>query len=300
MLFTIATSTIFTAIPNLRSVVESKLHMILERKKLMATTRRITTSTYWIIMVPALLLLTTGCPTGTVGGGDTNFDNASAARGGALYDKWWAVNGAEEPSENHPRWTWQDTNTRSGSTTWRCKECHGWDYKGADGAYGESSSHFTGFTGIFETTLTNQEIFDKVKTDHGFGDAGLSDTDVWDLTKFVLEGQIDTDEIITATGNFSGDSGTGQARYENGLGTGTACSACHGSDGLQAPPGEDPATHEDFVGLVANENPWEFQHKIRFGQPGDTMPATAVDGGTLQDVADLGAYAQSLPSSLPQ
>ncbi len=252
-----------------------------------------------IIAMPSLLLLATGCPTAPPdNGGDTDmgFANASAARGGAMYDKWWAVNGAEEPTEDHPRWAAQDTNTRTGSATWRCKECHGWDYKGSDGVYNESSSHFTGFTGIFGTMLTAQEVFDSVKTGHGFGDAGLSDADVWDLAKFVLEGQIDTDDIITGAGVFSGDTGTGQARYENGLGTGTACSDCHGADGLSAPPGADAETHEDFVGLISNDNPWEFQHKVRFGQPGTIMPATALSGGTTQDVADLGAYAQTLPT----
>ena len=50
------------------------------------------------------------------------------AHGGRLYDKWWAEIEAPEPTEDNPLWALQTTNTRSGSTTWRCKECHGWDY----------------------------------------------------------------------------------------------------------------------------------------------------------------------------
>jgi mono/diheme cytochrome c family protein len=67
--------------------------------------------------------------------------------GGILYDMWWAVTGADEPTGDHPLWATQNTNTRTGPDTWRCKECHGWDYRGADGAYG-SGSHFTGFVGV--------------------------------------------------------------------------------------------------------------------------------------------------------
>ncbi len=212
-----------------------------------------------------------------------------------MYDKWWAVTGADEPTGDHTFWSMQDTNTRTGSTTWRCKECHGWDYKGLDGAYADGSSHFTGFTGLFGTTLSAQEVFDKIKGFHGFGDAGLSDDDIWDLAKFVLEGQLDTDDIIDADGAFTGDTISGMTLYDDGIGGNTACAICHGNDGLTAPPGADPATYGDFVGLIANENPWEFQHKVRFGQPGTAMPAASKVNATNDDVADLGAYSQTLP-----
>lgn len=222
------------------------------------------------------------------------FLDADAVRGGTLYDKWWAVAGMEEPTDDHPLWATQDTNTRTGADTWRCKECHGWDYKGVDGVYG-SGSHMTGFAGIFGTTLSAQEVFDLIQTGHGFGDAGLSADDIWDLAKFVLEGQIDTDAIIEAGGAFTGSAATGQTLYESGIDTNEACMVCHGAEGLLAPPGADPA-YEDFVGLIANDNAWEFQHKVRFGQPGETMPSSVAGGGATQDVADLGAYAQTLPT----
>ncbi|MEJ2559031.1 MAG: hypothetical protein P8186_23010, partial [Anaerolineae bacterium] len=73
----------------------------------------------------------------------------AVSRGGLLYDKWWTITGAEEPTTDHPLWATQSTNTASGADTWRCKECHGWDYKGKDGAYG-SGSHFTGFPGVYD------------------------------------------------------------------------------------------------------------------------------------------------------
>lgn len=251
-----------------------------------------------------LLGFVAGCPGSGIGSGNdsgslpTAFTEANSARGGALYDQWWVVAGvtAAEPSGDHSLWASRpDTasNTRTGRDTWRCKECHGWDYEGVDGAYG-SGSHRTGIAGVFGTTLSAQATFDLIKINHGYGEAGLSDEDIWDLAKFVLEGQIDTATIIDGNGAFTGAVNAGRTLYESGIGTNVACMACHGADGLLAPPGA-PGDYEDFVGLIANENPWEFQHKVRFGQPGTGMPSSLVGGGTAQEVADLGAYAQTLP-----
>ena len=70
------------------------------------------------------------------------------AHAGRLYDKWWVEAGIEEPTDDNPLWSLQSFNTRSGSDTWRCNECHGWDYRGQGGAY-SSGSHFTGFPSIY-------------------------------------------------------------------------------------------------------------------------------------------------------
>ncbi len=222
------------------------------------------------------------------------FLNASVARGGAMYDKWWVVAELDAPTEDHTRWAMQTTNMRSGADTWRCKECHGWDYKGAEGAYGPSNSHYTGFTGISGNSLDAQGTFDRIKDGHGFGAAGLTDDDIWDLARFVQDGLIDTDEIIDADGMFVGDGGLGQTLYDDGIGGNIACTVCHGAQGLTAPPGA-AADYGDFVGKVANDNPWEFQHKVRFGQPGTTMPLAYTVGASTEDVANLGVHAQTLP-----
>jgi thiosulfate dehydrogenase len=87
---------------------------------------------------------------------------ADAVRGGKLYDRWWVVNGVPEPTGDHP--LYPNNGQQSGSVTYRCKECHGWDYKGLDGAYG-SGSHFTGILGVFGTALSPQIIFDLLKAD---------------------------------------------------------------------------------------------------------------------------------------
>jgi thiosulfate dehydrogenase len=226
----------------------------------------------------------------------TQIKDPPVVRGGAMYDKWWAVAALSAPTTDHPLWASRpDTasNTRTGADTWRCKECHGWDYKGVSGVYG-GGSHRTGITGILGTSKTAQEVFNLLKGDHAYGTVGLSDEDIWDLTAFVTEELIDTDTIIDAGGMFIGNAATGQILYDSGIGTNIACATCHGSLGLSPPPGH--AEFEDYVGLISTENPWEFQHKVQFGQPGTAMPSSVAGGGTILDVADLGAYAQVLPT----
>jgi thiosulfate dehydrogenase len=55
---------------------------------------------------------------------------------------------------------------------------------------------------------------------------------------------------------------------------------------------EDPA----YIGTVANENPWEFFHKMRFGHPGTPMPRLDLLGWTLDQAAAIGAYSVTLPT----
>ncbi|MEK6642465.1 MAG: c-type cytochrome [Planctomycetota bacterium] len=226
------------------------------------------------------------------------YTSANRVTGGLLYDKWWKAAGLAEPTGDHPLWASRpDTtsNTRTGPDTWRCKECHGWDYTGVSGAYG-TGSHKTGVVGIFGTTKTAQELFDLIKTHHSYGTAGLSDTNIWDLAKFAKEGLIDTNTIINSTSKaFLGTAATGQTLYANSIGTNAACTSCHGTDGKTLNFATPPET--EYVGTIAADNPWELQHKIRFGNPGSAMPSLINGGGTNQNVSDLGAHCQTLPQS---
>jgi thiosulfate dehydrogenase len=53
----------------------------------------------------------------------------------------------------------------------------------------------------------------------------------------------------------------------------------------------------EYVGTIAKENPQEFLHKIRMGQPGSEppMPAALVLGWDIKQILDILAYAQTLP-----
>jgi thiosulfate dehydrogenase len=220
--------------------------------------------------------------------------SSSVSRGGRLYDNWWVEAGVDEPTSDQPLWASQTTNTRSGSDTWRCKECHGWDYKGADGAYG-SGSHMTGFPGVFGAqTKTTDEIVARlsgsVNPDHDF--SAMGDEAVNDLAAFLQSGLVDVTPLIDAETKsaVNGDSTHGKDLY-------AVCAACHGEDGLLLNFGS--AEEPEFVGTIALDNPWEFLHKVRVGQPGSIMPA-AMDGNwSFEDLLDLLSFAQTLPVVAP-
>jgi mono/diheme cytochrome c family protein len=222
----------------------------------------------------------------------------SVARGGQLYDKFWKVSDAAEPQASHPLWATRPdptSNQRTGSTTWRCKECHGWDYKGAGGAYAKGS-HKTGFLGVFGSKASEDEMMASLVEAHGYRAAGLTETDLKSLVLFLRKGLVDTATWIDDTGAFAGDATRGKARYMLGLGGNKACKKCHGGNGLKPPKGA-PADFASFVGAVANKNPSEFLHKVRFGHPPSLMPAAVRGTATMQDIADLAAFARTLPQS---
>jgi thiosulfate dehydrogenase len=209
-------------------------------------------------------------------------------RGGLLYDQWWAVIETDAPTEDQPLWATQSTNTRSGADTWRCKECHGWDYKGVDGAYG-SGSHQTGFAGVFASQdKPATEILAAMKgstnPDHDFSTM-MAEQDLVDLTVFMTEALIDTGTLVNADKTTGGDAAQGQTLY------GEVCVKCHGPEGnaINFNTFEEP----EFIGHLAPDNPWEFIHKVRFGQPGWPMPSGISNDWTDEDVVNTLAYAQS-------
>jgi cytochrome c553 len=197
-------------------------------------------------------------------------------RGGKLYDNW--------------LWSLQKTNTRSGDGTWRCRECHGFDYKGRDGNYGQGS-HLTGFMGVWEARAkTLPEIEGILKgssqKDHDFSQV-LAQKDIEDLALFLKYGLVDMNQIL--------DLKTGKATGGN-LNSGKAifnvCAGCHGADGkaLNFRTAQDP----EYVGTVANANPWGLTHRAWVGVANTPMPGMF---GVLSKsrFRDLVRYVQTLP-----
>jgi len=219
------------------------------------------------------------------------FLNGDLVRGGLLYDKWWNVNSGTAPTADHPLWdTRPDTesNTRTGSDTWRCKECHGWDYMGVDGAYG-SGSHRTDFDGIYDSRNKGAiELANFLKTgDHDFS-ANLSDQDIADVVAFITGGLIDMNLYIDlSTKEANGDATNGETLYS---GSGQ-CISCHGTDGKLIDFGDG-----EGVGDLAIGNPWETLHKILFGHPGSSpeMPSAVENGLSTDDQVDILTYCQTL------
>lgn len=208
------------------------------------------------------------------------------ARGGQLYDNWGKVIGRDLPKETHP--AYPATGKQKGEATWRCKECHGWDYKGADGAYG-SGSHKTGIKGLRAMVGKDPQAILKIITDktHGYSEQMISRSEMEKLALFVSLGQIDMDlHVDRAAKKSRGDAGRGAPYYQ------TICAVCHGFDGKTMNFGTPEAP--EFVGTVARDNPWEFMHKARFGQPGIPMISLI----TMPDmtIADILALCQTLPA----
>jgi thiosulfate dehydrogenase len=207
------------------------------------------------------------------------------ARGGQLYDKWYAVLAKQPPEETHPSYPAEGKQTGAG--TWRCKECHGWDYRGNRGAYG-SGSHFTGIRGIREMVGVNVADIVGILGDdtHQYTDEMIPPAEKEKLAKFVSLGQIDMDLYVDRTTKTSrGDPAHGATYYQ------TICAVCHGFDGkaLNFHDSDDP----EYVGTIAKANPWEFMHKARFGQPG--IPMISLIALPIEDIADLLAYSHTLP-----
>jgi len=218
---------------------------------------------------------------------------ADGVRGGQMYDEWWAVNGAPEPQGEHPLYP-TEVNSLRGPDTFRCKECHGWDYRGAAGRYG-SGSHFTGIRGVLGSSKSRQEMADMIQNSpavtpngHDLASYGLSNEDAEDLAEFLMTLLIDTDDFVNGDKSLKGDPAQGSIWYHNL--TKGACKNCHGLDGTLINFGDEE--EPEWVGTVAADNPWELLHKIRMGHPGSIMPSWTRLGGSDQSAADIGRWIQ--------
>jgi thiosulfate dehydrogenase len=220
-------------------------------------------------------------------------------RGGQLYDNWWkTTTDTLKPEGDHPLWKTQTTNKRSGYSTYRCKECHGWDYRGKDGAYGKGS-HFTGFIGVYAASqnMSLKELEASLKgstiKEHDFSEM-ISGSDITDLALFMKKGIIDITAYINREGiPVRGNTQTGSKIFLN-----SCTHMCHGHDGTAINFGDEE--EPEFVSTIANKNPWEFIHKVRSGQPGTKMTSAIINKWSDNDILDLLSYARTLPKDVPE
>ena len=204
---------------------------------------------------------------------------SAIARGGRLYDKFFAENKTAKPTTDHPSYIKDGKYGKDAS--WRCKECHGWDYKGKDGAYAKGG-HFTGIKGINGAAGKDPAAIAAVLRDktHGYTEAQLSAKDANDLALFVSKGQGNLAKYLDASNKAKGDGAKGAGYYN------TLCAGCHGEDGKKIKDGPP-------LGSVA-DNGAEMMHKILNGQPAEAMPALrAIDH---QIAADIAVHLTKLPA----
>ena len=203
---------------------------------------------------------------------------SSIARGGRLYDKYFGENKAAMPTTDHPSYIKDGKYGKENS--WRCKECHGWDYKGKDGAYAKGG-HATGIKGISGAAGKDPATLAALLRDktHGYTEVQLSAKDATDLAMFVSKGQGNLAKYVDATNKVKGDGGKGEAYFN------TLCAGCHGVDGKKVKDGPP-------LGSVA-DNGAEMMHKLLNGQAGEAMPALrALDH---QISADIAVHLTTLP-----
>ena len=204
---------------------------------------------------------------------------SSIARGGLLYDNWPKVLNKKAPSTPNP--IYPKSGAYLGKSDYRCKECHGWDYMGKDGAY-RTGKHKTGIVGVRQSAGKSLDAIRAVLKDknHGFHKL-VSAQDLTDLALFVAKGQVDMNRVIDRKTNKAKGQAKRGAKYYL-----TVCSKCHGADGNGEPK-------MDALGPLARKNPWEVLHKILNGQPDSEMPALrAFD---LAIAVDILAFTQTLP-----
>ena len=142
------------------------------------------------------------------------------------------------------------------------------------------------------TTHGARELVPLLRDHHRFGDH-LSDGELDDIIAFLRGALLDTRALLPGK-RFAGDAAAGERYFTEPVGDAPSCAACHGADGRTPPPGAE-TDFDEFPGRVAAKNPWELLHKIRFGHPGSEMPA-ALRTLSVPQLADLGAYLQTLPS----
>jgi thiosulfate dehydrogenase len=231
------------------------------------------------ILVAAIVLAAAFIMTPAAGVADEV--ESSLARGGKLYDKWYKVIGVDAPLQSHPAYPADKKYAAKPKSNWRCKECHGWDYMGRDGAYSKGKHH-TGIKGINGMRGADPaKIIAVLKgQSHQYGDK-MEAADLQDLANFVSNGQINMDDYIDRASKMAkGDKNKGAAYFN------TVCAGCHSKAGTK------PKDMEKTLGAQMG-NPWEVMHKIMNGQPDEPMPALrALD---RQVVLDIMAHMTTLP-----
>ena len=207
------------------------------------------------------------------------------AAGGRIYDTWWDALDRKKPEAGNP--AYPANGQRKGATTWRCVECHGWDYKGKDGLY-STGERYTGIVGIRKAKGRDPLAIAKMlrKAPHNYTSEMITDEELQRVAAFVSRGQHNVDRIIdTKTAKVKGNAERGKGFFQ------TICAACHGFDGRQLDWGTkgDPA----YIGTEASKLPHEVLHKMRNSHPGAAM--INLRALPLGDAIDILAYAQTLP-----
>ncbi|MDH5797930.1 MAG: cytochrome c, partial [Paracoccaceae bacterium] len=189
----------------------------------------------------------------------------------------------------NPAYPTAENQKQTGSGTWRCKECHGWDYQGASGVYGKGS-HYTGIPGIRGAAGKSVDAIKATLRDenHPYTKEMISDAEMALVAAFVSRGQVDMSTFMdSATRKITvWNVPRGREIFQ------TVCAACHGFDGRALDWGD--ADEPGFVGTEAVEVPDEVFHKIYSSHPGAAM--VNLRAFSLEDAIAVLSYSATLPT----
>lgn len=272
---------------------------------------------YLSITLVLLVFLFTSCKDkSTEPSEPSDYTNADGILGGILYDSFWAT------EANYSKASDQNlvNKLKTYSDFFRCKQCHGWDLLGTNGAYINRGPK-TNRPNVSSINLLNiaktkspQELFDAMKKTAGRRDVNydlatynptsnasvgdqmpnytqlLSDKEIWALVKFMKNEVINNADLYDS--QITGSYPTGSIKFTNIGKDGNAtsgktyyaqkCQVCHGADGKLIPNLDK--TSGMTLGKFMRTKPNEAQHKIKFGQLGSSMTASKT---SLQDMKNL-------------
>ena len=258
-----------------------------------------------VIAMGLISLTQTGCKKESTNSDQVAYDAADAFAGGRLYDHFMSELNVT------------DTSLTKHINFYRCKSCHGWDLLGQKGhliSKTPSASYPTiPDLNLYALAQTDpiRDLFDGIKHTGGrkstdalsstMPDYGLllTDAQIWDLVKFLKTGARDVTNFYdyALTGTYP----TGSISFSNigkggnataGLAVYAAkCQSCHGANGSSI----NIYCQGDWLGNVFRDDPFELQHKARFGMPLDKdHPGCSYAGAmttfptiTDQDIKDL-------------
>lgn len=213
------------------------------------------------------------------------------AAGGRIYDNWWEALDREEPEGTNP--AYPASGKQEGPATWRCKECHGWDYQGADGIY-RQGSHFTGIKGVMGVAARSPESLIATLRDanHPYTREMITDEEMLRVATFLRRGLVDmrtfidyeSRKVIPGVGDFDRGRGIFQ----------TTCAACHGFDGRALDWGQ--GDQHNYIGTEASVLPEEVWNKISNAHPGAAMINTRAF--SVEDRISVMSYIANLPTGI--
>ena len=261
------------------------------------------------------------------------FNAADGMNGGRLYDHW--INELVDESAAN---IVTDTAITKHKGMFRCKSCHGWDLKGRNGAFAimpiNSSNPQCAYNNLYQWSHMHniREVFDAVKNVAGTyvnylratASKGtdpsimsmptmpdyskyLTDAQIWNFVKFLKVEAMNTDNfydmaIIKPYPQAAKDESAvvytnvgKNGNAANGtLFISTNCS-CHGADGTNI----NIYCQGDYLGNTFRDDPYEVQHKVKFGMPKDydhlstsctgqnNNPMPAISGITESIIRDI-------------